>query len=248
MEGYRCGAAVRHKGEIDLVTEYDLRAEDFIREQLGKLFPQHVVVGEERSGDEERCEEGWVWFVDPIDGTTNFAHGHPFFCVSLALYRVGSSRGEPANIEPHVGVIEAPALGVTWHAARGQGAFRNEQRCAVSDCQELRSALCATGFPYDRWTNPDNNVSRLQSFLMRAQGIRRCGSAALDLALVADGTYDIYWERRLQPWDIGAGALLVMEAGGRVSTFAGEPFDPRSGELLATNGAVHDAARAVLAE
>jgi myo-inositol-1(or 4)-monophosphatase len=137
-------------------------------------------------------------------------------------------------------------LGVTWKAAKGSGAFRNGEPCAVSRRDQLEEALCATGFPYDRWTNPDDNLAELALFLKRARGVRRCGSAAIDLCLVADGTYDIYWEKALNAWDMCAGALVVTEAGGRLSGYEGEPADPRTGKLVATNGLLHeDAVRTV---
>lgn len=234
MEGWRAGGAVSKKGRFDLLTEYDLRSEELIRERIESAFPSHRIVGEEH---EETGSGELVWYVDPIDGTTNFVHGHFFFCVSIALYRGAIGLA---------GVVHAPALGVTWSAARAGGAFRNGERCAVSARSRLDEALCATGFPYDRWTNPDNNQAELALFLQRAQGIRRCGSAAIDLCLVADGTYDIYWEQGLNAWDMCAGALIVAEAGGRLSGYAGEPADPRTGRLIATNGLLHeDALRTV---
>ena len=207
MEGWRAGGKISRKGRFDLLTEYDLASENLIRERLSAEFPTHRIVGEE---NEASGEGELVWYVDPIDGTTNFAHGHFFFGVSIALYR-GS--------EGLAGVVHAPALNVTWKAAKGGGAFRNAKRCAVSTRDQLEEALCATGFPYDRWTNPDNNHAELALFLQRARGIRRCGAASVDLCLVADGTYDIYWEQALNAWDMCAGALVVLEAGGQVSSY-----------------------------
>jgi myo-inositol-1(or 4)-monophosphatase len=230
MEGWRAGGEISKKGPFDLLTEYDLRSEDLIRERLQAEFPSHRIVGEEGA---EVGSGDLVWYVDPIDGTTNFAHGHFFFAVSIALYR-GS--------EGLAGVVHAPALGVTWKAARSSGAFRNGQACRVSARSQLDEAICATGFPYDRWTNPDDNHAELALFLQRARGVRRCGSAAIDLCLVADGTYDVYWEKALNAWDMCAGALLVKEAGGRLSGYEGEPADPRSGKIIATNGLLHDEA------
>ena len=230
MKGWRDVGQISRKGRFDLLTEYDLGSERLIREHLSGAFPSHRVVGEENAnqGDGEL-----VWYVDPIDGTTNFAHGHFFFAVSIALYR-GS--------EGLAGVVHAPALGITWKAAKGAGAFRNGKRCRVSTRDQLEEALCATGFPYDRWSSPDNNLTELALFLQRARGIRRCGSASIDLCLVADGTYDIYWEQGLNAWDMCAGALLVLEAGGQLSTYDGTAADPRSGKLIATNGILHEAA------
>jgi myo-inositol-1(or 4)-monophosphatase len=236
MQGWRAGGEVTKKGRFDLLTEYDLRSEHLIRERLQKEFPSHRIVGEE--GPETGSGE-LVWYVDPIDGTTNFAHGHFFFAVSIALYRGNDGLA---------GVVHAPALGVTWKAWRSGGAFRNGEPCTVSKRDRLEEAMCATGFPYDRWTNPDNNHAELALFLQRAQGVRRCGSAAIDLCLVGDGTYDVYWEKALNAWDMCAGALVVREAGGRLSGYEGEPADPRSGKLIATNGLLHDEAVRTVSE
>ena len=230
MKGWRAGAEIARKGRFDLLTEYDLQSEPLIRGELSREFPGHRIVGEEGA---ETGEGELVWYVDPIDGTTNFAHGHFFFGVSIALYR-GS--------EGLVGLVHAPALGVTWKAAKGMGAFRNGQPCLVSTREQLEEAVCATGFPYDRWSKADDNHAELALFLKRARGIRRCGAASVDLCLVADGTYDIYWEQGLNAWDMCAGALLVQEAGGRLSTYEGEQADPRSGKLVASNGLLHEAA------
>ncbi len=230
MQGWRSVGSISHKGRFDLLTEHDLRSEQLIRTELERAFPGHRIVGEEtaETGDGEL-----VWYVDPIDGTTNFAHGHPFFCVSIALYE---------GADGLAGVVHAPALKTTWRAAKDLGAFRNGELCEVSTRATLEEALCATGFPYDRWTKPDNNRQELSLFLRRTRGIRRCGSAAIDLCLVADGTYDIYWEQGLNAWDMCAGALMVLEAGGKLSKYDGEKADPRSGKLIASNGLLHDAA------
>lgn len=236
LQGYRTGTAIRKKGRIDLVTEWDLRSEELIRRAIARAFPDHGIVAEET---EERDVRALTWYVDPLDGTTNFAHGHPFFSVSLGLCEGG---------EPLVGVVAAPALHVIWRGARGIGALRNDVPCGVTACAVLGDALCATGFPYDRQTNPDDNLREYRAFLKRTQGIRRCGSAAIDLSLTADGTYDIYWEQRLSPWDLAAGACLVREAGGRLSDYAGAEADVRKGELVATNGHLHEATLALIAE
>lgn len=229
MKGWRHSGHVMHKGRFDLMTDYDLQAEQLIRDRLRQEFPSHRIVGEEM---DQRGEGQLVWYVDPIDGTTNFVHGHFFFAVSIALYR-GS--------EGLAGVVHAPALGVTWKAAAGGGAFRNGKRCRVSDRERLEEAVCATGFPYDR-SNVEQILEEVALLLQRVRGVRRCGSAAIDLSLVADGTYDIYWERDLHAWDMCAGALLVLEAGGRLSDYDGEAADPRSGRLIASNGLLHEAA------
>ena len=230
MKGWRSVGEISRKGRFDLLTEYDLASEKLIRDELSREFPRHRIIGEENA---ESGEGELTWYVDPIDGTTNFAHGHFFFGVSIALYH--GSQGLAA-------VVHAPALGVTWKAAKGMGAFRNGMPCSVSTRDQLEEAVCATGFPYDRWSNPDNNHAELSLFLQRARGIRRCGAASVDLCLVADGTYDIYWEQGLNAWDMCAGALLVQEAGGALSTYEGGPADPRTGKLIASNGALHDVA------
>jgi myo-inositol-1(or 4)-monophosphatase len=238
LEGFRAVTAVRLKGPIDLVTEYDVEAERRLRAALSEALPYRVV-GEEagQSGD---SGAGAVWYVDPIDGTTNFAHGHPFFCISLGLY---SEEGVGLG-----GVIHAPALGVTWVGGRGQGVRRNGAPVSVSAHRTLNESVCATGFPYDRREAVDDNLREFGAVLKRVRGIRRCGSAALDLALVADGTYDAYWEQRLAVWDMAAGAALVEAAGGQLSDYDGGPADVREGRVVATNGVVHDELITLLGE
>ena len=244
LEAFRYGGVVRKKGDTDLVTETDLAVEGFMRARLAALFPDHDVVGEE--GDDLAHGERPVWLVDPIDGTTNFAHGHPHFAISLGLVM---------DDVPILGVVAAPALGVVWSGAVGLGATRRWKHasgerletCRVSEVTVLGDALAATGFPYDRWIRDDDNTREHRAFLKRAQGMRRCGSAALDCCFVADGTYDLYWERSLKSWDVAAGIALVVAAGGRVTDYSGGPSDLRTGELVASNGALHAQALAVLA-
>ena len=226
LEGFRSGAKVHKKGRIDLVTDYDLASEKLIRERLLAAFPDHAIVGEE--GDPVGSGD-LVWYVDPLDGTTNFAHGHPFFCVSIGLCN---------GPEPIVGVVAAPAVNLVWSGAKGQGAFRNEEPCRVSEQASLLDALAATGYAYFQETD-DDNMRETRAFLKKTHGFRRCGSAAMDLAMVADGTYDFYWEQRLNPWDLAAGACLIAEAGGQVSDYDGRAADPRSGRLVASNPHLH---------
>jgi myo-inositol-1(or 4)-monophosphatase len=232
MQGYRRGAAIRKKGSIDLVTEFDLASEAHIAAQLARVFPELIVIGEEGHGARAPAagDDALVCFVDPIDGTTNFAHGHPFFCVALGVCRAGA---------PLAGVVLAPALGVCWSGALGAGATRNVEPCQVSGCEGLADALCATGFGYQVVGAEDDNLHEFALVQARVRGVRRCGSAALDLALVADGTYDAYWEFMLQPWDMAAGCALVLAAGGRVSGFEGAALDVRRGACLASNGRLH---------
>lgn len=228
MAGYRTGTEIHKKGRIDLVTKYDLDSEALIRERLQASFPHHKIVGEEGTAT---GEGDLVWYVDPLDGTTNFAHGHPFFAVSIGL-----CEGD----DPLLGVVEAPALQITWSGARGLGATRNGEPCRVSGQAGLLDSLSATGYAYVQDTD-DDNLHETRGFLKQTHGIRRCGAAAIDLAMVADGTYDFYWEQRLNPWDLCAGACLVLEAGGRLSDYDGRPADLTSGRLVASNGHLHEA-------
>lgn len=235
LSRWRTPLPVRKKGAIDLVTELDTASETLIRERLLAHYPDVPVVAEEQGGSAPAA--GLVWYVDPLDGTTNFAHGHPFFAVSIALCD---------GREPLVGVVVAPALNTVHAAARGLGAERNGEPCEVAKTTHLADALGATGFPYDRATNPDNNLREFAALKLKTRGVRRCGSAALDLCLVADGTYGFYWEQRLAPWDLAAGACIVAEAGGRVTDWSGAPFEPRVGQIAATNGPLHDELLAAL--
>ncbi|MGO8999512.1 MAG: inositol monophosphatase family protein [Polyangiaceae bacterium] len=220
-----------HKGVTDLVTRFDRESERLLRDRLSRATP-FPVVGEEGGGDRARGTSDATWFVDPIDGTTNFVHGHPFYCVSIGLV---------VGVLPVVGAVVAPALGVEWTGAVGAGAHRSGDACRVSDVGRFSDALLATGFPYDRASSDDNNFDAFVAIKRKCQAVRRCGSAALDLCLVADGTYDGYWEKKLAPWDCAAGGAIVVAAGGRISDYAGGPADILSGQLLATNGAIHDA-------
>jgi myo-inositol-1(or 4)-monophosphatase len=218
--------AVRAKSNPkDLVTEWDVRSEEVIREQLAAT--RIPVLGEEGGG----AAAGTRWLVDPIDGTVNFAHGLPIWSISIALAHEAA---------PIVGVVPAPALGWWFEATAGGGA-RDETGAplATSACRALDQALLVSGFPYDLATSPDNNLAEWEHLLRRAGSCRRLGSAAIDLCLVARGWFDGYWERKLKPWDLAAGALIVLEAGGTVTNTRGAPFDLQEGEVVATNGAIH---------
>ncbi len=226
---------IGHKGAIDIVTETDRQVEALITRGLRTAFPEHQIVAEEASAGQElqpSADGRYVWYVDPLDGTTNFAHGYPQFSVSLAL---------ACNRELLLGVVHDPVRAETFCARRGGGATLNGQSIHVSATDTLEQALLGTGFPYDRREHLDFYLGFLADFMRRAQGIRRGGSAALDLCYVASGRFDAFWEWKLKPWDTAAGALIVQEAGGVLSDFRGAPFDLYGQQTLASNGRLHPA-------
>jgi myo-inositol-1(or 4)-monophosphatase len=236
-QGYGNAKEIRKKGEIDLVTEYDLRSERFVVERLQRAFPEDAIVAEE-SG--EYNEESGHWFLDPLDGTVNFAHGVPVFSISLA-YMV--------NGQLELGVIYDPLRDELFHARRGQGAWLDDQRLNVSSVKSLNQSLLATGFAYDIRTRIDNNLDHFSHLALRTQGVRRLGSAALDLAYVAAGYFEGYWEMCSFPWDIAAGTLMVTEANGVVSRAIGDRLDvSRATSIVATNGNIHNELVDALAE
>jgi myo-inositol-1(or 4)-monophosphatase len=226
---------VSHKGEIDLVTEVDRACEDLVLATLRSRFPGHDIVTEE--SDLARTGASHVWYVDPIDGTTNFAHAYPFFCCSVGLAIDG---------RPVAGAVYDPLREELFTGERGGGAFLNGRPLRVSKASDLLSSLLCTGFPYDLREDPVTKLRLFNRFMRHAQGIRRDGAAALDLSYLAAGRIDGFWEERLQPWDMIAGIVLVEEAGGRVSRFDGAPTGVVADELLATNGPLHDAMLRVL--
>lgn len=216
------------KGQINLVTEVDTACEALIRRTLCSAFPDHRILGEEEgeSGASHPC----LWLVDPLDGTTNFAHGYPFFAVSIGLEIDGRME---------VGVIHDPTRQETFWATRGGGAWLNGHRIGVTDEDELERALLVTGFPYDVRTSPDIHLDLFRDFVLTARGVRRDGAAALDLAYVACGRFDGFWELGLAPWDMAAGSLLVTEAGGMLTDFQGRPLDLRGRDMVASNTRLH---------
>jgi myo-inositol-1(or 4)-monophosphatase len=236
----RFGKEIRidKKGDIDLVTEIDIEIERAFRVMIADRFPDHVVLGEEfgQAGDSSRIPE-FCWVFDPIDGTTNYAHGLPIFCSSLALEIAG---------EPVVAAIYDPNRKELFTAERGQGARLNGQPLRVSPAATLIDSLLVTGFHYDVQKDPGQVIELFAAFISRARAVRRLGSAALDLCYVAAGRFDGFWERKLQPWDVAAGALIVTEAGGRVTAMSGGPYASREGSVLATNGRIHDEMLAVI--
>jgi myo-inositol-1(or 4)-monophosphatase len=231
-QGHQDGAnQIISKGSaVDLVTEVDLASERLIVEGLRRCFPDHAVYGEEIGG--VLPELGPLWVVDPLDGTTNFAHGYPVFSVTLALLVDG---------QPELGVTYDPLRDDLFWAQRGQGAWRGQRRLRVSTTADLGASLLATGFAYDRASNTDNNLVEFGYFMPKTRGVRRGGSAALDIAWVAAGWLDGYWERGINVWDVAAGVLMVHEAGGLVTTYSGRPWQPLDRNVVAANGVLHTA-------
>lgn len=242
-KGFRRAMVVEHKASVvDLVTTFDRESEALIRAHLGSKLGAIPVVGEEGGGSFDPERE--AFFIDPIDGTTNFVHGHPFWCVSIGLVVRGA---------PILGVVVAPALATEWFgflspaggtravrtSARFGGREDDDETCRVSTTGVFEEALLATGFPYDRRTSQENNFDAFVAIKRQCQAVRRCGSAALDLCLVSDGTYEGYWERKLKPWDIAAGIALVRAAGGTVTDFEAGAGMMASGSVVATNGHIH---------
>ncbi|MGC9199707.1 MAG: inositol monophosphatase family protein [Acidobacteriaceae bacterium] len=235
---YHRGVKTEYKGEVDLVTEADRASEALIRDRLRGAFPSHGIYGEE--GTREGLECAYRWYVDPLDGTTNFAHGFPAFCVVMGCeYRRPGLLAEQDG-EMAAGVIYDPLRDEMFSASRGQGSTLNGEPIHVSKVGSLAESLIATGFPSKKRHNSPN-VHFYQEFTLRSHGVRRAGSAALDLAYVACGRLEGYWEFQLNPWDTSAGYLLVEEAGGEVTHFDGSKFTLDSREILASNGLVHPA-------
>jgi myo-inositol-1(or 4)-monophosphatase len=225
--GFGAEHAITYKGEVDLVTEVDAEAERMIREELLDTFPTYGMLAEE--GGELAGEENSRWIVDPLDGTTNYAHGLPIFCVSIALERAG---------EVVLGVVHDPMGEETFVAERGRGATLNDQPIKVSDTDELIRALIATGFPYDRSEMPEA-IELFGRLAATTRGVRRLGSTALDLCYVASGRLDGYYERGIWPWDLAAGGVIVEEAGGRLTNYRGDKLDLDGREIVASNGRLH---------
>jgi myo-inositol-1(or 4)-monophosphatase len=224
---------IEYKGDADLVTAADRASETLIRERIGQQFPAHDVLGEEQGLNDRGGE--YRWYVDPLDGTTNFAHGYPVFCVSMALERRSGKSAKRI-----AGVVYDPSRDELFSAVEGKGAQLNGQPIRVSKVAQLKECLVATGFPsHKRHKNP--NIHFYHQITLRTHGVRRAGSAALDLCNVACGRFDGFWEFNLNPWDTAAGALIVEEAGGKMSRFDGSPFELDSRETLASNGLVHSA-------
>ncbi|HXZ13312.1 MAG TPA: inositol monophosphatase family protein [Candidatus Sulfotelmatobacter sp.] len=228
---------VTYKGEVDLVTESDRRSEALVVGRLRSHFPKHAIVGEEGGGGAADGGQ-YTWFVDPLDGTTNFAHGYPCFAVSIGLVEEG---------EPLVGVVYNPVSRELFTAERGDGAYLNNKRIHVSPTEKLAKSLVATGFPTHK-VRTSVNISYYWEFTLRSHGVRRDGAASLDLCSVAAGRFDAFWEFGLKSWDTAAGMLIVREAGGMVSDLAGRPYHPGDADILASNGRIHAEVQQVAAD
>ena len=232
---YAKGVATEYKGDVDLVTEADRSSEQLIVEKLKAAFPSHGVYGEE--GTRSGLDSEYRWYVDPLDGTTNFAHGFPAFCVILGLERRPAGLAADADGEMIAGVIYDPLRDEMFSAEKGRGAWLNGRKISVSKTKTLQESLTGTGFPSKK-RHDSPNVHFYQEVTLRSHGVRRAGSAGLDLAYVACGRLDGFWEFNLNPWDTSAGVLLVAEAGGTVTHFDGGRFTLDSREVLATNGLI----------
>ena len=216
------------KSDFDLVTNVDHKVEALILKEINSKYPSHSIVTEE-SGKFKK-DPNYKWFIDPIDGTTNFAHGYPCFCISIAFQKKGIVE---------LGLIKNPVTGELYSAIKDKGAKLNERKITVSKIRKLKDSLLVTGFPYDRKTSKANNLKNFCNLTMRTQGVRRDGAAAMDLCYVACGKLDGFWEIKLNPWDVAAGVLLVKEAGGRVTDFKGNDYDIFNDKIVATNELIH---------
>lgn len=227
---------VNYKSDIDLVTDVDRLSEHCVVETIKRQYPGHQILAEEGENNYSTASE-YRWLIDPLDGTTNYIHGLPCFCVAIALEKKG---------ELILGVVYDPIRDELFTAEKGKGAFLNQERIVVSRIEKLENSLLVTGFPPNIWYDQGKSFEHFKNFTVRCQGVRRLGSAEIDLCYVAAGRLEAFWERGLKPWDMGAGALIVMEAGGRVTDFQGRTFDVYQGEILASNGRIHDAMQEIL--
>lgn len=232
----RTGFRIAYKNPINLVTDADHAAEQSVIEHIRERFPDHGLLAEER-GAVPHPSSRYRWIIDPLDGTTNFAHGFPFYCVSVGVERDGV---------PIVGVVYDPSRDELFTATAGEGARVNGTPMAVSATEVLDRALLVTGFAYDIRETPNNNLDHFSRFALKAQGMRRTGSAALDLCYVAAGRFDGFWEVKLNPWDMAAGVVILREAGGTVTDFCGKPHSIHQPQLVASNGRIHDAMLTIL--
>lgn len=235
MRGFRRPGEATEKGGRELVTATDRASEEAIIARISRAFPDDAIVAEESGAS--AGASGAVWIIDPLDGTNNFAHGYPFFSIAIAIEEAG---------EVVAGVVHDPLRDECFVAERGGGASLNGSPIRVSATERLEESLVATGFPYDRSEETENNIANLGRFILSVRGVRRGGSAELDLVSVASGRLDGFWELGLKAWDVSAGGLIVLEAGGRVTNFEGGDWDHHRGDIVASNGIVHEEMQAVI--
>jgi len=221
--------SIDYKGEINLVTEADRRSEEVVMGIIKDSYPDHRMLAEETGDSGE--SSSFKWIIDPLDGTTNYAHGYPCFCISLAIEHEG---------EVIYATVYDPVREELFTAEKGKGAYLNGKAIKVSSTQQLNQSLLCTGFPYDVRNDMNSNILHFRNFLLKTQAVRRDGSAALDLCYTATGRFDGFWEQKLFPWDVAAGSLLVTEAGGNLSNFKGENFSIYDKEIVASNGIIHN--------
>ncbi len=221
---------ITKKSDIDLVTEADLQSEKKVIEIIRKTFPRDNILAEEAG--EHVHSSNRTWIIDPLDGTTNFVHGFPFFAISIGL---------EVDEESVMGVVLNPFMNELFEATKGAGAFLNSKSIRVSQTRTLKESLLATGFPYDIHERADDIMGRLKKMLVTTQGVRRPGAAALDMCYVAAGRLDGFWEQGLHPWDTAAGMVITEEAGGKLSTYQGEPYTPFQKSIVTSNQFIHDA-------
>ncbi len=232
LKGFRSeDTEISYKSRTDLVTNIDRESESYLFGKIKEEFPGHTIIAEE--GSRQETEGEYVWYIDPIDATNNFAHGIPFFCISIGVF----SRKQGRVIS---GVVFDPYHNEMFSAVRKGGTYLNDMRISVSSTDNIGISIVATGFPYDKGNREKNNLLQFNRVLPRVQGVRRIGSAALDLSYLSCGRTDGYWEPMLYPWDMTAGSLLVEEAGGRVTDYHGNPFNPEYPEIAASNGKIHE--------
>jgi len=236
-DNFQKNFAIHHKGEINLVTDVDFACQSKIIELIEKQFSHDDIISEEKANAFDGTKNRWI--IDPLDGATNYAHGYPFFCTSIAYEEKGVIT---------LGVVYNPIFNELFFARKGQGAYLNKHRIQVSGVKELKQSLLSTGFPYDLATRKRNNIDHFVRFLFHSQAIRRDGSAALNLSYVACGRFDGFWELSLNSWDMAAGYLMVTEAGGTVTPFNGGSFSIYGEEIVASNGLIHESMLNVLKE
>ena len=230
LDGWGKKLKITQKEGIEIVTQTDIECQNIIIGMIQDRFPDHSILSEEEGGLIEGSGSG-RWIIDPLDGTANFAHGFPIFGVSIAFELDGELR---------IGVLYNPVMDEFYSACHGIGAFLNNEPVKVSSIETVKKSLLCTGFPYDLNADREDILTRFFRLLSAGQGVRRPGSAAMDLGYVANGTFESFWEQGLKPWDVAAGAVIVREAGGKVTNYEGGPFDLAEGEILATNGHIHD--------